>query len=223
MGGRWSPVLARDPDWIAVGGLSQPSKMPGYGYGLPADECHTGGKLRKVEGSTCRSCYAMRGHYRYKNVQDAEYRRLHALTTDLEAWTSAMVRIIPKCVPLWEPVFRWHDSGDIQSANHLAAICQIAIALPMVRFWLPTREYAMVRDYCLAGLPVPSNLTIRLSAPMVGRPAMLSDETRALGIQSSTVGAHSGYICEAKSRGNECGPCRACWSKDVPNVDYPLH
>ena len=32
-----------------VGGLSRPSKMPGWSYGLPAKECKTGGKLQKFQ------------------------------------------------------------------------------------------------------------------------------------------------------------------------------
>jgi hypothetical protein len=28
--------------WKIVGGLSRPSKMPGWSYGLPAAECKTG-------------------------------------------------------------------------------------------------------------------------------------------------------------------------------------
>ena len=35
-----------------VGGLSKPSKMPGWAYGIPAKECKTGSKLRQVKGST---------------------------------------------------------------------------------------------------------------------------------------------------------------------------
>ena len=59
-----------------VGGLSKPSKMPGWSYGLPAKECKTGSKLRKVPGSTCFDCYALKGCYVFKVVQDAQYRRL---------------------------------------------------------------------------------------------------------------------------------------------------
>ena len=44
-----------------VGGLSKPSKMPGWAYGLPAKECKTGGKLVKVKGSTCEGCSALKG------------------------------------------------------------------------------------------------------------------------------------------------------------------
>ena len=44
-----------------VGGLSKPSKMPGWAYGLPAKECKTGSKLVNVKGSTCEGCYALKG------------------------------------------------------------------------------------------------------------------------------------------------------------------
>ena len=37
--------------WDLVGGLSKPSKRPGWAYGLPAKECKTGSKLRDVKGS----------------------------------------------------------------------------------------------------------------------------------------------------------------------------
>jgi hypothetical protein len=46
-----------------VGGLSKPSKMPGWAYGIPAAECKTGKKLQDVPGSTCEGCYATKGCY----------------------------------------------------------------------------------------------------------------------------------------------------------------
>ena len=39
-----------------VGGLSKPSKMPGWAYGLPAAECKTGSKLAKLPGTVCYGC-----------------------------------------------------------------------------------------------------------------------------------------------------------------------
>jgi hypothetical protein len=62
-----------------VGGLSKPSKMPGWAYGIPAKECKTGSKLRNVKGSTCEGCYALKGCYVFKVVQDAQYRRLGSI------------------------------------------------------------------------------------------------------------------------------------------------
>ena len=43
-----------------TGSLTRTSKMPGLSYSLPAWECKTGSKLRKIKGSVCASCYALR-------------------------------------------------------------------------------------------------------------------------------------------------------------------
>ena len=64
---------------IIGGSLSKPSKMPGWSIGLPAKECKTGAKLQQVKGSVCFDCYAMKGCYVFKVVQDAQYRRLRAI------------------------------------------------------------------------------------------------------------------------------------------------
>jgi hypothetical protein len=69
-----------------VGGLSKPSKMPGWAYGLPAKECKTGSRLVKVKGSTCEGCYALKGCYVFKVVQEAQYRRLAAITPRALDW-----------------------------------------------------------------------------------------------------------------------------------------
>jgi hypothetical protein len=64
-----------------TGSLSKPSKMPGKAYGLPAKECKTGSKLAKIPGSTCSSCYALKGCYVFKVVQEAQYTRIKSYQT----------------------------------------------------------------------------------------------------------------------------------------------
>ena len=93
--------------WKLVGGLSRPSKMPGWSYGLPAAECKTGSKLVNVEGSTCEGCYATKGCYVFPVVQAAQYRRLESIAKP--EWVDAMALLINSKKP---DVFRWHDSGD---------------------------------------------------------------------------------------------------------------
>ena len=102
---------------IIGGSLSKPSKMPGWSIGLPAKECKTGGKLQKVPGSVCYDCYALKGCYIFKVVQDAQYRRLAAIKSP--QWVDAMAHLINSKKP---DVFRWHDSGDVQDLNHLMKI-----------------------------------------------------------------------------------------------------
>ena len=77
--------------WTIVGGLSKPSKMPGWSIGLPAKECKTGSKLRKVKDSVCYDCYALKGCYVFKVVQDAQYKRLAAIRST--RWVQALAHL----------------------------------------------------------------------------------------------------------------------------------
>jgi hypothetical protein len=203
-----------------VGGLSNPSKMPGLSYGTPASECGVGSILRLVEGSVCSKCYAHKGMYSFGTVQAAQYRRL-ATMENLPKWQTDMTELLSrkyqkKTAP--DNVFRWHDSGDVRSAEHLSAIIEIAKDLPGIDFWLPTKEYAIIRKF-LRTLEIPSNLVIRVSHPMIGK----SFFGAGVFANVSTVGTGKGFLCEAYSRGGKCGPCRACWDAEILSVDYPQH
>lgn len=201
-----------------VGGLSAPGKMPCPGYSLPASRCKVGSKLRKVAGSTCASCYACKGRYGFPNVQSALERRYKAIMTD--HWVSAMVRAIGK-----QRYFRWHDSGDLDSVEHLRRICAIAEQTPDCRHWLPTREYQTVKRYIAEYGPIPSNLAVRLSAHMIdGTAPAVSDGEHRLPV-SFVHGKGSkarGTACPAPTQGNKCGDCRACWDRSV-DVSYHIH
>lgn len=212
--------------WQLVGGLSSPSKMPGYGYSLPAAECKQGSRLRKVARSVCSGCYALKGRYVFPNVLAAMYRRLGRITSPL--WAPAMAELIErkrlgaKARPLDH--FRWHDSGDIQSLDHMRAIARVAELTPNVKHWLPSREYRLVRQYFELEPNPPANLNVRLSAHMLGGRA---PRFPGLPLTVSTVSAGDppagAYRCPAPTQGNSCGSCRACWDPNVKHVDYHLH
>jgi hypothetical protein len=87
-----------------VGGLSKPSKMPGWAYGIPAAECKTGGILKNVKGSTCEGCYADKGCYVFPVVQAAQYRRLESIKH--KDWVRAMVALINSKKSKWFQVAR---------------------------------------------------------------------------------------------------------------------
>lgn len=205
----------------AVGGLSNPSKMPGLSYGTPAVECIVGSMLRKVKGSVCSKCYARKGMYVFPNVQAAQRKRLEILSSNVWAWAENMKELLSRKYAKKRgdaAVFRWHDSGDIQSMEHLSAIVWIAKELPGIRFWIPTKEYGTVRRWIAENGAFPENLAVRVSAPMIGR------ESPAIpGTVSSTVGVREGFQCEAYTRGGVCGDCRACWNTEIPSVNYPQH
>lgn len=217
--------------------LSRTTKMPCASYSLSAFDCHTGSKLAKVAGSVCSGCYATRNNYRYPSVKNAHARRLESISGP--EWVPSMIEVIRA---EGNPFFRWHDSGDLQSAEHLTKIAQIARALPMVRFWLPTKEYKIVTDW-VRSADVPAdlravvavsdsdrqnphaNLIIRVSAPMIDGEAPKIRTSSGDTLPVSYVHKHSdprGMVCEAYTRSGSCGFCRACWNPSV-NVSYPKH
>ena len=190
-----------------TGGLSAPNKMPGPSINLPAWNCITGLKLQAVKGSVCAGCYAMKGRYRFPNVRKAMDRRLTALQAP--RWVAAMVTLVKG-----QPWFRWHDSGDIQSPEHLKNIFEVCNRTPETRHWMPTREVKFLK--LMDPDVVPKNLIIRISSHMIDQGPVKHWPW------TSTV-VTSGKTCPAAEQGNKCKECRACWDRSVKNVAYGKH
>jgi len=187
--------------------LSKPSKMPGFSIGIPAKECKTGAKLRKIKGSVCYGCYALKGCYVFPDVQAAQYKRLKAIKK--KKWIEAMAhQINSKKVKF----FRWHDSGDVQNLEHLNKIYEVCKLTPTIKHWMPTRE-AWIRDHVTRA---PDNLIIRFSMPMV-------DQAAAGSWPNTSTVVTSGATCPAPNQGGKCRECRACWTKSIKNVSYGKH
>ena len=192
-----------------TGGLSAPNKMPGPSINLPAWNCITGVKLQAVKGSVCAGCYAMKGRYRFPNVREAMDRRLQALTDP--RWVDAMVTLIKD-----QPWFRWHDSGDIQSPEHLKNIFEVCKRTPETKHWMPTREAKFLT--LIDPDVVPENLIIRMSSHMINQGPVNSWPW------TSTVSTKpEDRTCAAPDQGNKCRDCRACWDRNIKNICYGKH
>ena len=216
-----------------TGSLSKPSKMPGYSYGLPAGKalwvnrenpiiksagCNVGGKLHSIKGTTCASCYALKGNYTFKNVRAAQQKRLEGVHNPL--WTEAMVDMLYLTIDPKEPWFRWHDSGDILGLWHLVKIVEVCRQTKYIRHWLPTREASVVKEYLDTYGEFPGNLTVRISAVAIdGRPYKWYDITSTVHSKKEPIG----NICPAPKQNNECGECRNCWKRSIANVSYHKH
>ena len=196
-----------------VGGLSKPSKMPGFAWGIPTTRCKIGSILAQQTNSTCSHCYASKGRYNFARVQNKMQQRYEGLQHPL--WVPAMIFVIRWNV---ERFFRWFDSGDLQSTEHLQNILFIAEQTSEILHWLPTREYDILRTNTH---PIPDNVTIRVSANFIDEPPPTWwPQTSTVVTSDNTVEDHQ---CPAPKQNNFCGSCRACWQRDVRNVSYQLH
>lgn len=209
----------------AVKLLSNPSKMPGYSFGLPAGRSCPGAVYG--ENSICGSCYAQKGMYAFsKNVAIAQQARYDwtlrsLMTADGRAtWVTVMTAAVTWATRK-EPFFRIHDSGDMFSPQYVNMWAEVARNLPEVHFWAPTRSYhygnarILVALQNLASLP---NVAIRPSALHINVEAPVVD-----GLQAGSGVKVDGWNCPASTQGNVCGSCRACWTEKSTPIYYHLH
>lgn len=200
---------------IAIAGpLSYPSKMPCPSWGIDPKHCKSGSKRRKMKGTVCSTCYACKGCYNFKNVRAVQEVRLEGVSHPL--WTEAIATQIRAANTTR---FRWFDSGDVQSPEHLEKIYRVAELLPEVEFWMPTQEYKMVKN---ARKP-PDNLVVRVSHPMLNPKTQL----KGFACQSAVADKDGkGFKCPASwGDKHKCAEnnCTACWDKQVSLITYRRH
>lgn len=209
--------------------LGQASKMPTKTWGISASKCVTGIKLSKLPNSSCGTCYAKYGKYPTPVVMDCHERRLQGI--DHPLWVDAMVYLM-QFHSLSD--FRWFDSGDIQSLEHLQKIVTIARKLPQVKFWCPTQERKFLSQF-LKTDTIPTNIVFRLSRPFINmtvpKKDLLTTTSSVLtkDFFAKTVSNARAVKCMAKSVAKDhpsygkCGTCRACWDSTVDHIYYLKH
>ena len=188
--------------------------MPGYAWSIPAQECITGSKLAQIEGTPCSLCYAKKGRYRFRNVEDAQYIRLWAwkLQPKWVEWMSArLLWLAPK-----HPYFRWFDAGDIQSVKMLKDIIMVCQNTQgYVQHWLPTQERTFVK---VMQDQIPDNLNIRISSTKINE----VQHSTLMNVTNSAVSNYE-WNCPSHLQNNMCLDCRKCWDKEEKHVIYRLH
>ena len=197
--------------------LSNTSKMPCVSFNLSARHCITGSKLVNVKGSVCKGCYAMKGFYRVYGWIDKMTPKTKKIDNPL--WVEAMVWLINNQLHNKDKnFFRWHDSGDLQSVEHLEKIAEVCRQTPSVKHWLPTREDKIVANW-RKQYDQPSNLAIRKSVHMI------DGKLPKVGLSSSVhkESKPQGTECKAYNQKGQCLDCRLCWNTKVQNISYKYH
>ena len=202
-----------------IGTLSNPAKMPSYAWGIPTEYCKTGSKLAKIDGTICNKCYADKGCYIFPLVRAMYEKRYQAIF--LPEWVDYMAEMLTlkyKNLTKSRRYHRWFDSGDVQSYEHLMKIFEVCELTPHIKYWLATREYQIID--MIKEEDVPKNLCLRVSATKVDG-ALPKFWKWTSGVHKDK--RHKGKECRAYTTNNNCGDCRACWSRSVKQVSYEEH
>ena len=202
-----------------IGTLSNPAKMPSYAWGIPTEYCKTGSKLAKIDGTICNKCYADKGCYVFPLVRAMYEKRYQAIA--LPEWIDYMAEMLTlkyKNLTKSRRYHRWFDSGDVQSYEHLMKIFEVCELTPHIKYWLATREYQIIDK--IKEEDVPKNLCLRVSATKVDG-ALPKFWKWTSGVHKDK--RHKGKECRAYTTNNNCGDCRACWSRSVKQVSYEEH
>jgi len=202
-----------------IGTLSNPAKMPSYAWGIPTEYCKTGSKLAKIDGTICNKCYADKGCYVFPLVRAMYEKRYQAIA--LPEWIDYMAEMLTlkyKNLTKSRRYHRWFDSGDVQSYEHLMKIFEVCELTPHLKYWLATRE-SQILDR-IKEEDVPKNLCLRVSATKVDG-ALPKFWKWTSGVHKDK--RHKGKECRAYTTNNNCGDCRACWSRSVKQVSYEEH
>ncbi len=212
---RQKPIKTIKKALEIIQGLTKTDKMPSSSYSIPAQACNKGAKLRKIKGSVCSTCYALKGNYkRYPAIVKAQYRRLESINNP--QWAESMIYLINNKKDIVNSgVFRWHDSGDLQSLEHFEKILQVVKATPQIKHWLPTKESQIIKNYTGK---IPHNIVIRLSG------SMIDSETTPIYNNTSLVTTDPAKAtCRSFENDGKCGDCRKCWDKSIKNITYLQH
>ena len=201
-----------------IGTLSNPSKMPSYAWGISALSCIVGSLMAKINGTVCKKCYALKGHYVFKPVKLAHKKRLNAIKKP--EWVDYMAELLTlkyKRLAKSRLFHRWFVSGDLQSYEHLMKIFEVCELTPQINYWLATREYKIISK--IKYKDIPKNLVVRASGIKIdGQPPKFWKWTSTVHTKNPI-----GYVCPAYLQDRQCKACRTCWYRSVKQVSYKEH
>lgn len=198
--------------------ISKTSKLDGVrSWSLEARETCPG-SINPATGQlvpACAGCYAVGGNYRFANVRAPRQENRDDWKRD--EWVADMVAALRN-----DRYFRWFDSGDCYALPLAVKILEVMRATPDVKHWLPTRMHKFPKFAdVLAAMEALPNVVVRRSSDSVT--GEFTPGLHGSTIVPDTAPRDGVTLCHAATNAGKCGPCRACYSKDIAVVGYLAH
>ena len=165
--------------------------------------------------AACAGCYAVGWNYRFRNV--VEPREENREDWKRDNWVTDMVAALRN-----ERYFRWFDSGDMYALPLAEKILLVMQSTPDVKHWLPTRMHKFAKfGPVLAAMQALPNVMVRPSSDSVT--GEYESGLHGSTIVPDTMPRNGVKLCHAATNDGKCGPCRDCYSKDIPVIGYLAH
>lgn len=177
----------------------------------------------RPDAPCAKGCYAKKGHFLYKNVQDARMHNYNEYKANAAQYFNDIVSFLNDSLISYK-YFRRHVSGDIVDAEYLTGMIQVAKKCKQVKFLCFTKKFDLVNEFIAAGGKIPSNLKIVFSA---WHRAFKVDNPNNFPVA---------YVFFSKPELNpdidplaipctgDCAKCLACWSlKKKQSVVFTQH
>lgn len=197
--------------------ISQTSKLGARSWSLQARETCPGSIDESGElVPACAGCYATSGTYYYpKVIQTREHNREDWKRPE---WVSDMVQALEN-----DRYFRWFDSGDCYALELAEKILEVMRLTPWVKHWIPTRMYKFPKFMqVFVQMQALDNVMVRFSSDSVNGEFIDYLHGSTI-IEKGTTAPAGAHRCESPANGGKCGPCRACWDKEIPVIAYQSH
>lgn len=205
--------------------------MPGKGLirykkdGSLVSDCI--GTCSAVDCENCmKKCYAISMIKRYEDARINRIENTLQLREDINAHFKAIYDTI---VHDKIKIVRYTDSGEIENYLQFAKLVNLALSLPSTRFYLYTKNYAVLREFFAEKKEIPQNMVVLISVWEDLGKAEFEEFRNHRNIKAFAV--NSDLKCQAicpayKKEGKRvklnkemtCAKCGLCWGKH-PNVD----
>ena len=211
--------------------LSNPSKLNSESFALPVRDEVCKGRIDQTTGimlTKCQKCYAdNRGFYAMPDTIRVREDNLAIIRNNPETFIFFMVGKLNRKK---NKNFRWFDSGDIFSIIFLKALIEVCKKTPLTTHWIPTTTWNYQDSDKVEFLSLLQELqalpNVRLRASNPGSVPVLSKglyPLQSVVVNELKKSTKELFYCPASKQAGKCGPCKACYNKNIKTIAYLEH
>lgn len=174
----------------------------------------------RADAPCARGCYAKKGNFLYKNIQDCYMQNLLDYKNNPTKYFEDIIKFFNQDLSIFRYA-RWHSSGDIVDIAYLKGMCIVAHKCKQTKFLCFTKKYEIVNEYLDNGNIIPSNLHIVFSG---WDASWKFDNPYNFPTSYVRFKDDARDFSKCKQCNNKCYECLSCWNlKKGQSVVFNKH